>query len=285
MLAVLCCVLTMTSIARADSKSNPDTLRVALLPDENANTIIKNNRALQDYLEQRLNKKVQLIVTTDYSSMIEAMRRGRIELAYFGPLSFVLAKSKADIEPFAALVKKGSTTYKSVLIANADAGINTIEDIKGKTVAFGDPASTSSHLIPKSIIAEHGLKIDNKDYKEVFVGAHDAVAVNVQSGNAQAGGLSYPILEALIKKGIIKEDKIKILTLSKPFPQYPWTMQSYLDADLKEQIKKAFYELNKNDYADVLKPFKADGFAPIANEDYQPVRDLINLLGLDPSKF
>ena len=62
-------------------------------------------------------------------------------------------------------------------------------------------------------------------------------------------------------------------------------MQSYLDAGLKEQIKKAFYELNKNDYADVLKPFKADGFAPIANEDYQPVRDLIDLLGLDPSKF
>ncbi|MAX25866.1 MAG: phosphate ABC transporter substrate-binding protein [Phycisphaeraceae bacterium] len=285
MLAVLCCVLAMTSIANADSKTNPDTLRVALLPDENANTIIKNNRALQDYLEQRLNKKVQLIVTTDYSSMIEAMRRGRIELAYFGPLSFVLAKSKADIEPFAALVKKGSKTYKSVLIANTESGINKIEDIKGKTVAFGDPASTSSHLIPKSIIAAHGLKIDNKDYKEVFLGAHDAVAVNVQSGNAQAGGLSYPILQALIKKGVIKEDKVKILTLSKPFPQYPWTMQSYLDAGLKEQIKKAFYELNKNDYADVLKPFKADGFAPIANEDYQPVRDLIDLLGLDPSKF
>ena len=281
----LCCVLCLASTVKADSKTNPKTLRVALLPDENANTIIKNNQALQDYLEHRLNKKIQLIVTTDYSSMIEAMRRGRIELAYFGPLSFVLAKSKADIEPFAALVKKGSKTYKSVVIANTASGINTIEDIKGKTVAYGDPASTSSHLIPKSILAAHGLKVDHNDYKEVFLGAHDAVAVNVQNGNAQAGGLSYPILQALIKKGTIKEDKVKILTLSDPFPQYPWTMQSNLDPKLKEQIRQAFYELNKNDYAQVLKPFKADGFAPIEDKDYQPVRDLISLLGLDPSKF
>lgn len=258
---------------------------MALLPDENANTIIKNNKALQDYLEQRLNKKIQLIVTTDYSSMIEAMRRGRIELAYFGPLSYVLAKSKAEIEAFAALSKNGSTTYKSVVIANIASGINSVEDIKGKTMAYGDPASTSSHLIPKSILASYGLKVDNKDYKEVFLGAHDSVAINVQTGNAQAGGLSHPILEALIKKGIISTDKVRILTLSDPFPQYPWTMQSNLDPQLKEQIKKAFYELNKNDYAEVLKPFKADGFAAIKDEDYKPVRDLISLLGLDPSKF
>lgn len=275
----------MANNLHAENTVNPDTLRVALLPDENANTIIKNNRPLQDYLEQRLNKKVELIVTTDYSSMIEAMRRGRIELAYFGPLSYVLAKSKAEIEPFAALSKKGSTTYKSVVIVNAESGISRIEDIKGKTVAYGDKASTSSHLIPKSILAAHGLYVDKHDYKEVFVGAHDAVAINVQTGNAQAGGLSYPILQALIKKGTIKEDKVKILTLSDPFPQYPWTMQSNLDPQLKELIKKAFYELNTDSYADVLKPFKADGFAPIKDEDYKPVRDLISLLGLDPTKF
>src|SRR5690554_4747398 len=80
--------------------ANPDTLKVALLPDENASELIKRNQPLKDYLESTLDKKVQLIVTTDYSSMIEAMRFGRIDLAYFGPLSYVLAKSKSEIEPF-----------------------------------------------------------------------------------------------------------------------------------------------------------------------------------------
>ena len=74
------------------------------------------------------------MVTTDYSSMIEAMRFGRIEIAYFGPLSYVLAKSKApEIEPFAVGVSKGSPTYKSVIVAQPDGPVKKLADIKGKT--------------------------------------------------------------------------------------------------------------------------------------------------------
>ena len=100
------------------SVSDPDTLKVALLPDENASTIIKNNQGLEKYLEEKLGKDIELVVTTDYSSMIEAASNGRLELAYFGPLSYVLAKTKSNIEPFAALKKDGETTYKSVIIAS-----------------------------------------------------------------------------------------------------------------------------------------------------------------------
>ena len=101
---------------------NPANIRVALLPDENASTIIQNAQPLKKYLEQTLGKTIEIIVTTDYSSMIEAMRFGRIEVAYFGPLSYVLAKSKAPgIEAFAVGVSKGSPTYKSIIIARAEA--------------------------------------------------------------------------------------------------------------------------------------------------------------------
>src|SRR5438309_9976297 len=86
------------------AEADPATLKVALLPDENASELIKRNQPLKDYLEKAVGKKIELIVTTDYSSMIEAMRFGRIDIAYFGPLSYVLAKSKADIEPFAAMI-------------------------------------------------------------------------------------------------------------------------------------------------------------------------------------
>ena len=78
--------LIYPTISAAD-KSNPDVLRVAILPDENASELIKQNKKLQLYLENRLDKKIELVVTTDYSSMIEAMRFGRLELAYFGALS------------------------------------------------------------------------------------------------------------------------------------------------------------------------------------------------------
>jgi phosphonate transport system substrate-binding protein len=276
-------ILLLGSISPATaaegSLADPAVLRVALLPDENAATIIKDNQSLKAYLEKQLGKKIELVVTTDYSSMIEAMRFGRLELAYFGPLSFILAKSKSEIEPFAALMSHGSTTYTSVVIANAAAGIDRIEDIKGKDVAFGDLASTSSHLVPRALLLEHGLILD-RDYHAHYVGAHDAVAKAVQNGNAQAGALSRPIFESLVERGTIDAKKIKVIAETKPIPQYPWTMRSNLDAALKDKIRQAFYALKD---ADILKKFKAQGFAPIADKDYDPLRDTAKILKLDLS--
>jgi phosphonate transport system substrate-binding protein len=267
--------------AHAAPNADPATLKVALLPDENASTVIKNNQPLKALLEKELGKKIELVVTTDYSSMIEAMGHGRLDLAYFGPLSYVLAKQKSDIEPFAALKQKGSTTYQSVLIANVAAGVNKIGDIADKNVAYGDKASTSSHLIPKSLLAESGLKA-GENYREHFVGAHDAVAMAVQNGHAQAGGLSKPIFESLVQRGMIDGNKVKVLAESKPFPQYPWTMRSNLKPELKEKIQSVF--LNITDPL-VLKAFKADGFGAVSDKDYDVVRDLGSLLKLDFSKF
>ena len=278
-----CCAVFFSLVTVMANAVNPDpsTLKVALLPDENAATIIKKNRPLQEYLEKKLDRKVQLIVTTDYSSMIEAMRHGRLDLAHFGPLSYVLAKQKSEIEPFAAIRQKGKTTYQAVVIANTSAGIDRIEDIAGKDVAFGDKASTSSHLIPKSMLAEKKLYA-GQNYREHFVGAHDAVAMSVQNGHAQAGGLSKPIFETLVSRGMIKPEKVKVIAESEPFPQYPWTMRSDLDPQLKQKIKSAFMEIN--DPA-ILKPFKAEGFGAVTDKDYDVVRNLGSLLKLDLSKF
>ena len=262
-------------------ESDPELLKVALLPDESPGTVIANNQKLKEYLERELGRKIEIVVTTDYSTMIEAARHGRIDLAYFGPLSYVLARQKTEIEPFAALKTHGSTTYQAVLIGNVAAGIDSVDSVKDKDVAFGDTASTSSHLIPKAMLAEKGLKAD-VDYKAHFVGAHDAVALTVQNGKAQAGGLSKPIFESLIERGVLDRNKVKVLQESSPFPQYPWTMRSNLKPELKERIRHAFLSLKD---ADVLRPFKAEGFGPITDRDYDVVRDLGKLLNLDLSKL
>jgi phosphonate transport system substrate-binding protein len=260
--------------------SDPDPLKVALLPDESPSTVITNNQKLKEYLQRELGRTIELVVTTDYSSMIEAVRHGRAHLAYFGPLSYLLARQKAEIEPFAALKRKGSTTYQAVLIGNVAAGVESVADVKGKDVAFGDTASTSSHLIPRAMLAEKGLKA-GADYRAHFVGAHDAVALTVQNGNAQAGGLSKPIFESLLERGVIDGNKVKVLQKSKPFPQYPWTMRSDLKPELKEKIRAAFLSLRD---PEVLRPFKADGLGPVSDADYDVVRDLARLLNLDLAK-
>jgi phosphonate transport system substrate-binding protein len=256
--------------------ANPDTLKIALLPDESPSTIIKDNQGLKHYLEHALHRRIELVVTTDYSSMIEAARFERIDLAYFGPLSYVLAKKRANIEAFAAKKKGGATVYHSVLIANRASGIRSIDDIAGHDVAWGDPASTSSHLIPASILKDHGLEA-GKDYREHYTGSHDAVALAVQQGNAQAGGLSQPIFESMLARGLVSKDKVLVLQISKAYPEYPWTMRSDLAPDLKASIRQAFLRL---DDPAVLKPLKADGFGAVTDTDYDVVRDLSRKMNL-----
>src|ERR1051325_6612636 len=141
LLLLLSVFLTVHPATAADR--DPTVLNVAVLPDESASTLIKKNEGLKNYLEARLGKKIELVVTTDYSSMIEAMRHGRLAPAYFGPLSYVLCKEKSQlpIEAYAAQMSKGSPTYKAVVIGNVAAGINSIAAIQGKNMAYGDRAS------------------------------------------------------------------------------------------------------------------------------------------------
>ena len=269
------------STKNAGPSADPDKLIVALIPDENAATVIQDNQGLKDYLTEAFDKEIELVVTTDYSSMIEAARNDRLDLAYFGPLSYVLAKAVSDIEPFAARIKGGTKTYNSCIIGNTKKGVTSFDDIKGTTFALGDPASTSSRLFPELTLAENGLT-KGKDFQGVFLGSHDAVALAVQNGNAQAGGMACPILKSLKKKGVIDPSKVTTIAQSSPIPQYPWTMRSTLSPELKENIRVTFLELESDK---VLKPINADGFASITDSDYDGIRKAGKLLGLDLSKF
>lgn len=273
--------LAITPPALAQDR-DPARLRVALLPDENAATLIQNAQPLKQYLEATLKKEIELIVTTDYSSMIEAMRFGRIEVAYFGPFSYVLAKSKAPmIEPFAVGVEKGSPTYNSILIATAGGPVKSVADIRGKPFAFGDQASTSSHLAPRAHLLKQGLEGD-KDYKVVHLGTHDGVARAVQAGQVPAGALSEPIYRSLVERKVIDPARVVQIDLSAPIPNYPMTMQGNLAPALKQAIRNAFLNIKDKE---VLKSFRVEGFAATDDKAYDVLRETATILKLDMAKI
>ncbi len=277
----LAAALPTSALAQSQGR-DPAKLRVALLPDENAATLIQNAQPLKAYLEATLKKDIELIVTTDYSSMIEAMRFGRIEVAYFGPFSYVLAKSRApEIEPFAVGVEKGSPTYNSILIANATGPVKSVADVRGKPFGFGDQASTSSHLAPRAHLAKKGLDGD-KDYKPVHLGTHDAVARAVQAGQVPAGALSEPIFRTLVERKVIDPAKVVQLDLTAPIPNYPITMQGNLAPQLKQAIRAAF--LNMKD-KEVLKSFRVEAFAATDDRAYDVLRETASVLKLDLAKM
>ena len=262
---------------------DPATLRVALLPDENAATLIQNAQPLKTYLEQTLKKNIEIIVTTDYSSMIEAMRFGRIEVAYFGPFSYVLAKSRApEIEPFAVGVERGSPTYNSILIATAGGPVKTLADIRGKPFGFGDQASTSSHLAPRAHLLKKAGLDGEKDYRPVHLGTHDAVARAVQAGQVPAGALSKAIYDNLVSRNTIDPAKLVQLDLSDPIPNYPIVMQGNLAPALKQAIRDAFINVKDKE---VLKSFRVEGFAATNDKAYDVLRDTAKVLKLDIAKM
>lgn len=271
------------SLSAAAQSRDPAKLRVALLPDENASTLIRNAQPLKAYLEKTLKKEIELVVTTDYSSMIEAMRFGRIEVAYFGPFSYVLAKSRApEIEPFAVGVERGAPFYNSILIATANGPVKTLADVRSKPFGFGDQASTSSHLAPRAhLLNKAGLDGD-KDYKPVHLGTHDAVARAVQAGQVPAGALSKPIFDNLVTRGTIDATKVVQLDLSPEIPNYPIVMQGNLAPVLKQAIRSAFLDMKDKE---VLKAFRVESFAATDDKAYDVLRDTAKVLKLDLAKM
>ena len=262
---------------------DPSRLRVALLPDENAGTIIQNAQPLKAYLERSLRKEIEIVVTTDYSSMIEAARFGRIEIAYFGPFSYVLAKSRAPgIEPFAVGVERGAPFYHSVVIAQKGGPVSALADVRGKPFAFGDQASTSSHLAPRALLLQREGLDGARDYRPVHVGTHDAVARTVQSGQAPAGALSKPILDTLYARNAVDRERIVEITLSDPIPNYPMVMQGNLAPALKDAIRAAFLETKDEQ---ILLSFRVQGFAPTDDKAYDVLREMARVLQLDLSQM
>ena len=258
---------------------NPTRLRMALLPDENASTIIQNAQPLRTHLMQALGRDVQVVVTTDYSSMIEAMRFGRIEIAYFGPFSYVLAKSRAEgIEPFAVGVERGSPTYRSIIIATADGPVKKLEDVRGHPMAFGDQASTSSHLVPRATILRRTGLVGERDFRVVHVGTHDAVARTVQSGRAPVGALSEPIFHSLLARNVIQRERLVDVAFSDPIPNYPMVMQGNLAPELKQAIRNAFLNLRDGE---LLRNFRVEGFAATDDAAYDVLRETARILNLD----
>jgi len=221
--------------------------------------------------------------------MLESIRKfwprsrfGRIEIGYFGPFSYVLAKSKApDIEPFAVGIERGQPFYNSIVVSQAGGPVKEVADIKGKNFGYGDQASTSSHLIPRAFLLRGGLE-GNKDYRVVHLGTHDAVARAVQNGQVQAGALSKAIFENLITRKTIDGAKFHTVAITPPIPNYPMVMQGKLDPALKNAIRSAFLELKD---AAILKTFRAEGFAATDDKAYDVLRETAKILKLDLSRM
>ena len=197
--------------AAARAQGRPQKLVIGLLPGESAPTVMRLNEPLRAYLEKRLRMPVEIVVGANYAATSEALRFGRLDIAYLGPVTYILQSRKVALEPFArpshAFV---GPTFQATIIVPAGSSARTLADLKGGEIAFGDPASTSGTWVPRWQLLNEGL-VSGRDYTLRVLGAHDAVALAVANKKVAAGGLSRPIYERLLKEGKLSADKVRVL--------------------------------------------------------------------------
>lgn len=259
-------------------------LRVGAIPSEDAQKVRETYNPLVNYLEKKTGMKVELFVATDYSGVVEAMRSGKLDIAYFGPFSYILAVDKAGAEAFAVENRKGSgTTYRSIIVVNPEAGINSLEDLKGHSIAFVDPASTSGNLIPRSILMSKGINPE-KDFKSIiYAGGHDADELAVKNRKVDAAADSDSNYNKMKEAGLISDRDVKIIYTSDPIPNSPWAWRKDLPADLKATIKTAFLDVAREDAA-VVAAQKLEGYEETNDANYDIIRSTAKILNLDLSK-
>jgi phosphonate transport system substrate-binding protein len=270
--SIFVAALTATLGASAAAAERPGKLLIGLLPGESAPTVMRLNEPLRKYLEEKLKLPVEIVVGANYAATSEALRFGRLDVAFLGPVTYILQSQRSAIEPFARPSHAGiGPTFQATIIVPADSAAKSLADLKGGEIAFGDPASTSGTWVPRWQLLNQGL-VSGRDYTIRVLGAHDAVALAVENRKVAAGGLSKPIFERLLKSGAISPEKVRVLQDSPPIPEYMWTFRAGLDPALKKEIRQAFLEMKDQG---ALGVFRAEAFVPAADSDVDRVRDWV----------
>lgn len=233
----LCLSCTKESISPTEI---PPVLRLGYRPpEENIGEETQKLHEFAKYLEQKLEMPVQLLEILGYAPAIEALRSNKIEITNLGSFGFVIAEDKAEVEPLAFKGHKGTGKgmyYSYCLTSNPK--INSMEDVKRLAPAlkltFGNPASTSGHLIPKKYLATMGIYPEN--FKEVMHSPdHVSSLMAVLTGNVDVGVIQNTTVDKFIKTGKIKKEDIKILFQSDPIQEGPYVIRKNLPEDFKKK--------------------------------------------------
>jgi phosphonate transport system substrate-binding protein len=255
-------------------------LVMGLIPAESNEEMIKRFEPMRAHLEAKLGRKVKVYTATDYAGIIEAMKRKRVDVAWFGPLSYYLAEQEAGAEAFAVGVRdNGQSTYRSIIVVPGDSPVKRIEDLKGKSVAFVDPASTSGGLMPRYMIMKAtGRTPEDFFGKFTYAGSHDAAELAVKNRTLDAAADNDITYQQMLGKGLITRESNRILLESPDLPGSPLTMRRDLDPALKARIRDAILgahkEIRVSGYGQII---RYDQATPA---DYQVVRDMVKELGL-----
>ena len=288
-------IVATTLLSGCGSKEGKEKLVIAYAPNESTEEAADAREGLAADLEAALGVEVEEIQASDYNAIVEALRTGQADAAYIGALAIAYASDRAEAIPVAMKAPdrdREQAVYRSLLITSSNnTEINSIADIKGKTMAFVDPESTSGNLFPSYEIIkafpDENLTSDilhtNGKFFEAasYSGKHQAGLQAVIRGDVDVVPISDQILKSEIANGNANETDVKIIHESEPIPAEGFVVSKNMSVELREKFQDFLVNYDNAEYFEKVIKVQNARFIEASMEDYQIVIDLNNTLNVE----
>ena len=258
------------------------TLKVSAIPDEAPTELARKFAPLGNYLEKETGLKVEYTPVTDYAAVVEGLATNKIDMAWLGGFTFVQAKIRTNGGATPIVQRAEDEIFASKFIVPADSPAKTLADLKGKTMVFGSPSSTSGHLMPRFFLMKAGVDA-GKDFKNVaFSGAHDATVAFVAGGKGDAGVLNASVMDKLLESKNANALKVKVIATTPPYFDYNWTVRPGMDAALTKKLTDAFLKLDPANPAhkEIMNLQRASKFVATKTANYDGIEQAGKAAGL-----
>ncbi len=232
------------------------------------------------YLEQITGRRFRIKFTERYEDTVDNLGTGITDFAAIGSLSFVIGQETYGINHLVSGVNhEGDTTYRTMIIVKPESGIDNIQDIRGKCFAFGSEMSTQGHLIPRKMLEDNAITLDNLG-KHIYTGSHLNAAMSVINGECDAAGI-----QDVLAKRLESDEKVRILKRSELFPSSLIAYNSAVDKTIVREVKTALLAFDpmgehKNELVDWDKTEMPLGFTERNELEFNKVKILAEKYGL-----
>jgi len=267
----------------------PKQLVMCYLPNEASEEYAEYRGMLQKAMSEAVGIKIVEINVADYNAVVEAMRTKHADIVYFGPVTYVQASERAGAEAIvtpAAFGDKSRSGYTSKIIVKRGSPIKTLADLRGKTFAFVDPASTSGNYVPTLELMKafpgmtnEDLHTNGKFFSSVsYSGKHQNGLMAVIAGDIAAAPVASDILAAEIAAGRVKESDFTVIHESPRIPGSPIAIRKDIPADVKAKVKQFLLSYKEPAYFQYMfgmAPAQKPEFVEAMDSDYNYVRDLM----------
>jgi phosphonate transport system substrate-binding protein len=284
----LLAVGALGAVAARPARAADPPLTIAFTPSKDPAALQESANAFVQVVTRVSGVPLRAQVASDYAGVIEALRSRRVDLAFVHPVGYVLANREAGCQILVRDIWQGRTEYTARFYVRRGSGIERVEDLRGKTVAFVDPASSSGYIYPMVMLVKRGL-VRERDPKSffkdaLFAGTHEAGLRSVLQGRVDAAA-SFDKAPELYLKDAALVAQLAHVGESDKIPEAGICARPGLPPESVAKLKQALLVIRAPEHAAVLKNlYDIEGFIEAADRDYDPVRDAMSLMGLGRPK-